>query len=93
MQLELIPLESPSKPVLQLSDVPYGTPVRRNSSGTIIMRVKATGFLLNSTLIADIIHRDDCLIVDLAKGTMYSVAGHIPVTLLKNPKLHYQLPL
>lgn len=90
MQLELIPID-PVPTWKQLCNIPFGIPVRRNNNGVVIMRVKATGFLLNSTLIADIIHRDDCLIVDLAKGTLYSVAGHIPVTVLKYPKLHYSL--
>jgi hypothetical protein len=54
---------------------PHGKVVRRNDNSKLIMKVKPTGFLLNSTLVGDIINRRDVLVIDIEKGTLYSIPG------------------
>lgn len=58
-------------PILQ---IPAGRVVL-TAEKKLLMRVKPTGFLLNSTVIGDVITRGDALVLDLAKGTMYAVSG------------------
>jgi len=45
----------------------------------IFMRVKPTGFLLNSTLINDLINRNEILRVNVQTGVMFITAGDTPV--------------
>lgn len=45
----------------------------------IFMRVKPTGFLLNSSLIGDVINRGDIFVVNLSKGTVRAFQGDIEV--------------
>ena len=43
--------------------------------GKSLMRVKPTQFLLNSTLVADVLNRGDCFVVDMELGTLYIIPG------------------
>lgn len=45
----------------------------------IFMRVKPTGFLLNSNLVNDVIARGDIFVVNLSKGTLRAFSGNIDV--------------
>ena len=54
---------------------PFGIPFYQPDSKKILMRVKPTGFLLNSNIVADVMSRGDVFVVDLAKGTVYAVEG------------------
>jgi len=69
-QIEL-PLAAPTK--LTIADILSGNVVRVKTSGAIVMKIKVTGFLLNSTVIGDILNRGDSLVVDLKKGTLYAM--------------------
>lgn len=75
MQIELEFNEPKKQPTIR--DIPTGQPAQHN--GNMVMRVKATGFMLNSTIVADVYNRGDCLVVNLAKGTVYAVKGSDPV--------------
>jgi len=90
MQLDLIPTEPEAAP-LTLRDISHGIPVKLVSSSKIVMKVKPTGFLLNSSIVSDVLNRGDCFIVDLAKGTLYAVQSDRPVTKLNKAKLHYTI--
>lgn len=81
MQLELI-LATPKtpKPSITLADILYGNICKITGSGRLVMRVKPTGFLLNSNIIADVINRGDCFVTAVEKGTMYSMSGTTPVS-------------
>lgn len=69
-QQKLLQLGSPT---LTVRDIPAGTCFSYQSK--TLMRLKATGFLLNSNLVADILNRADCLVADLEKGTVYIMEG------------------
>lgn len=90
MQLELLtpsPMEVPK--ALTLADIGYGIPVYYVVGRRIIMKLKPTGFLLNSSVIGDVINRRDYVVTDLSKGTVYCMKGSCEVKLLKNAKLRY----
>ena len=89
MQLELLPSTSNS-PAPILRDVIAGNVVQLLHNKKIVMKLKPTGFLLNSNIVADILNRGDCFIVDMAKGTLYIVSGELVVTSL-NTKLQYSV--
>lgn len=88
LQLELLPT-SPDNPIL-LKDIMSGTIAQIVGNKKIVMRIKPTGFLLNSNIIGDVINRGDVLIVDMAKGTLYCVHGDITVIPLSG-KLQYRV--
>ena len=59
-----------------LKDLPFGEPFYFNS--TVRMKVKPTGFLLNSSLVGDVLNRADCFVIDVEKGTLYVMLGSTP---------------
>ena len=62
----------------------YGQPFSHNIDGNlgpIYIRVKPTGFLLNSEVIGDILNRGDIVTVNLTKNTLYYMKGDTPVVL------------
>jgi len=71
MKCEQIELDLDAPRPLTIADIISGNCARVKSSGAIVMKVKATSFLLNSSVIADILNRGDSLVVDLKKGTLY----------------------
>ncbi len=52
-------------------------------SKRILIRVKPTGFLLNSSIITDIINRNDVLVFSPKHGTLYSIPGDRPIEMLE----------
>jgi hypothetical protein len=66
-----------------LKDAPYGIPLRRKKDGSTIMRLKPTGFLLNSTLVVDALNHEKCFISNLSTGTMFVIEGSEQVTTLE----------
>ena len=88
MQLEFF--NAPKSPTLTLRDISYGTLVQSHVTKKLLMKVKPTGFLLNSTVVGAVLNRADCLVVDVVKGTLYCVQGDIEVTVVK-AKLHITL--
>lgn len=54
--------------------------------GPLYMRVKPTGFLLNSNTIGDVISRGDILTVNLERNTLYYMKGDTPIV-LKNAQI------
>ena len=65
--------------LLILSDAPTIRSVPFGSwfsyKGKILMRVKPVQFLLNSTLVTDVINRGDCFVVDMETGNLYVTDG------------------
>lgn len=66
-----------NKTVEQLS---FGIPFRftttlKKQSPDIHIRVKPVNYLLNSSLVCDVISRHKCFVVNLNKGTLYIVEG------------------
>lgn len=59
-------------PVL-ISTVPVGIPVFDTKGKRLIMKVKPTGFLLNSNIVADVSQRGDCFVLALKEATMFAV--------------------
>jgi len=91
MQLELLlATSSPASPTL--SDIIHGNCCRVKSSGKILMKLKPTGFLLNSNIVADVLNRGDCFVVDMAKGTLYATSATQAVTPLDS-KLQYKVKI
>jgi hypothetical protein len=60
-----------------LKDLPYGAVAKVN--GKTIMRLKPTQFLLNSTLVGDVLNRGDCFVCNLEAGTLYILPGTTPI--------------
>ena len=82
-QLKITKQQSSFEPVLvPLTTAAFGKPVR-TADGKIIMRLKPVNFLLNSTLIVDIINRGKVLVADLEKGTVYVTEGDKLVQLIE----------
>lgn len=65
---------------ISLSDVKYGQMVRYGEK--YIIRVKPTQFLLNSTLVADVLNRGDCFVVNVESGTLYIMQKEMEVFLV-----------
>ena len=79
MQISL-DFDTPKPAPLTLSQVPLSKTFRFTTSTgradkDIFIRVKATGFLLNSSVIGDVLNRGDCLVVNLSKHTLYAKKG------------------
>ena len=71
-QLPLLPTEEKkAKPTI--SSMPYGEAFK--SKGKLLMRVKPTQFLLNSTIVSDVLNRGDCFVCNLESGTLYITKG------------------
>ena len=62
-----------------ISQVPVGQPVYAVKAKRIIMKVKPTGCLLNSTIVADVSQRGGCLVCAPETGTVYAVEGSTEV--------------
>ncbi len=63
-----------------VEQLPFGIPFRftvrlKNQSPDIHIRVKPVNYLLNSSLVCDVISRHKCFVVNLNKGTLYIVEG------------------
>lgn len=71
---------------LTINRAPYGIPLTRKQDSSTIMRVKPTSFLLNSTLVTEVLNRADVFIVNVVTGTLFSIKGTEEVTIL-NAKL------
>jgi hypothetical protein len=67
------------QPLLVLSDfptlrsAPYGEVLKIRDK--YLMRVKPTQFLLNSTLVSNVLNRGDCFVVNMETGTLYILQG------------------
>lgn len=60
-------------PILYLKNLPHGNVFLHN--GSYRMKLKPTGFLLNSTLVGDVLNRADCFVCDVERGTVYAMPG------------------
>jgi len=67
-QLQLIP-----EKIKLLKDLPHGEVFVFN--GSYRMKLKPTQFLLNSSLVSDVLNRADCFVCDIEKGTLYIMQG------------------
>lgn len=76
MQLELITKHSDTD--VQARNMRSGHSFKLGAK--ILMRVKPTGFLLNSNIIGDVINRGDVLTVNIITGVLYFVPGNTLVT-------------
>ena len=56
-----------------INTIPVGVPVWDVKGKQVIMKIKPTGFLLNSNIVADVSQRGDCFICALSKGTIFAV--------------------
>ncbi len=65
------------------ADVGFGRIFKDLLSKRILIRVKPTGFLLNSSVIGDIINRNDVLVFSPKHGTLYSIPGDRPIEMLE----------
>lgn len=67
------------------SALEYGQPFKRadatGAHGPLFIRVKPTGFLLNSNILGDVLNRGDILTVNLEKNTLYYMKGDTPVVM------------
>lgn len=60
-----------------LVESPYGEIVKYK--GKLLMRVKPTQFLLNSTLVGDVLNRGDVFVCNIESGTLYIMKGDTPI--------------
>jgi len=67
---------------LQINQAPYGVALKRSQDKSTILRVKPTSFLLNSTLVTEVLNRSDVFIVNLVTGTLFSIVGTEEVEVL-----------
>lgn len=63
---------TPSPKPLTISDIPNGEWVQDIQAKRKICRVKFTGFLLNSSIVADVLNRGGCFVVS-SSSTVYAV--------------------
>lgn len=82
MKIKQLQLNLDAPAPLTVSDILPGNVIQTISGKAILMRVKVTGFLLNSNIVADVLNRGDCFVVNLEKGTLYVIAGDTEVTKL-----------
>ena len=75
------------KGAVLLSAVPFGSPVYVPKTKKFIMKLKPTGFLLNSTIVSDVLARGDCFVCDLKEGTVYAKEGKTEVLPIKSELL------
>jgi hypothetical protein len=73
---------------ITLRDIIAGNCCQVIGSGTVIMKLKPTGFLLNSSVVVDVVNRNDYLVADIKKGTVYSMKGTVPVRRLISKMLY-----
>lgn len=72
------------KPTLHLvaADMAFGETFSNGNPHSLFLRVKPTGFLLNSSVIGDIINRRDLLVCNLITNTVHAFKGDTPVKLV-----------
>lgn len=80
--MEIIKPAKSQKSVLLIKDAPFGVALKRASDKSTILRVKPTSFLLNSTLVTEVLNRADVFIVNLVTGTLFSISGTEEVEVL-----------
>lgn len=80
--MEIIKPLKEKKSVLLIKDASFGIALKRASDKSTILRVKPTSFLLNSTLVAEVLNRADVFIVNLVTGTLFSIQGTEEVEVL-----------
>jgi hypothetical protein len=61
--------------LVTINIVAVGKPVWDIKAKRMIMKVKPTGFLLNSNIVADVSQRGDCFVCALKEGTVYAVTA------------------
>ena len=66
------------KPAI-LRDSLYGEIVKTVKAKKLLMRVKPTQFLLNSTLVGDVLNRGDCFVCNIESGTLYILQGNTEI--------------
>lgn len=59
-------------------------------SGHMYMRVKPINFMLNSTLVQDVLGRGDVFVVRLDNGRLSAMSGDTIVTQLEDAEIHYR---
>ena len=59
-------------------------------NGRMYMRVKPVSFILNSTLVQDVLVRGDIFVVDLTVGNMRTMQGKTIVEQLQQVEIHYR---
>ena len=64
---------------LQIVDIPFGQACWAIKAKRLLVRVKPTSFLLNSTVIGDVLARGDTFVFAPKYGTVYPVSGDIEV--------------
>ena len=64
--------------------IPVGVPVWDAKGKHVIMKIKPTGFLLNSNIVADVSQRGDCFVCNLSNGTVYAVEADKLVTAINS---------
>lgn len=79
-QSQLIP-----EKIKLLKDLPHGEVFVFN--GSYRMKLKPTQFMLNSSLVADVLNRADCFVCDIEKGTLYVMLGSTPLDSLPDATL------
>lgn len=60
---------------LTINQIPFGQTCRLDGYDGYIMRVKPVNYLLNSTLVSDVINRNKCFVVNIETGNMFIVEG------------------
>lgn len=75
IQKQISLLTEETKPLLH--SIPHGETC--SFRGKILMRLKPTSFLLNSTLVGDVLNRGDCFVCNVETGTLYIMPGNIEV--------------
>ena len=80
--MEIIKPSKSQKSLLQIKDASYGVALKRSSDKSTVLRVKPTSFLLNSTLVTEVLNRSDVFIVNLVTGTLFSMRGTEEVEVL-----------
>lgn len=81
--MKIVPRIATSIRRVPVSSILAGVPFVRGGNESVFMRLKPTGFILNSSVICDIINRNDIIIVDLKQGTMYAIKGSEEVEMIE----------
>lgn len=65
-----------------VEETPKSTTLRNFPTGEVFyynlrykMKLKPTQFILNSTLVCDVLNRGDCFVCDIEQGTLYIMKG------------------
>lgn len=60
----------------QVKHLPYGKLFKFVGKKGYFLRVKPTGYILNSELVADVLNRRDVFVTSVERGTLYIVEGN-----------------